>query len=163
MILSNERAFLALISFSEGTAKSPDPYRVCYGYRHTIQSLAEHPAVTQEWRGEKLPDAMCANAGLKPGCVSTAAGKYQLIKPTWLACKAKLGLTDFSPDSQDRAALLLVSQRGALTDIHNGDIAKAIAKCSGEWASLPGNRAGQPQRPLGDLLAAFKDAGGVIA
>lgn len=163
MILSNERAFLELIAFAEGTAKAADPYRVCYGYRHTIKSLANHPAVTGEWRGEKLSDAMCRGAGLSPGCVSTAAGKHQIIRPTWLRCQHTLKLPDFSPESQDRAALLLVSEKGALTDIHNGDIAKAIAKCSDIWASLPGNRAGQPQREVETLVAAFKKAGGQVA
>lgn len=163
MILSNERAFLALVSFSEGTSKAPDPYRVCYGYHHTIVSLSEHPTITGEWRGEQLPDQMCINAGRKPGCVSTAAGKYQLIRPTWIGCRDALKLPDFGPESQDRAALLLISQKGALVDIHNGDIPKAVAKCSDIWASLPGSRAGQPQRGLDALVAAFKSAGGAVA
>ncbi len=160
MIMSNERAFLAMISFAEGTNKARDPYKVCYGYKHTIVSLSEHPAITKEWMGERLSDAMCLNAGRPPGCVSTAAGKYQIIRPTWVTCRDALKLKDFGPDSQDRAALLLIERRGALTDIHNGEISKAIAKCSSEWASLPGNRAGQPQRPIQGLLVAFQNAGG---
>lgn len=160
MILSNERAFLAVLKFAEGTAKAADPYRVCYSYKHTIRDMADHPAVTGEWRGEKLPASMCRGAGLKPGCVSTAAGAYQIIKPTWLSCQRTLKLPDFGRESQDRAALLLISQRGALTDVHNGELAKAIAKCSPEWASLPGNTAGQPQRPILALIEAFQMAGG---
>lgn len=162
-ILRNESAFLALIRFAEGTDKEPDPYRVCYGYRHTIRSLAEHPSISGEWRGEKLPDAICRNAGLKPGCVSTAAGAYQLIRPTWTGVRNRLRLPDFEAGSQDRAALYLIANCGALEDVHHGRVQTAIAKCAREWASLPGNTAGQPQRKTEQLLAAFEGAGGHLA
>lgn len=160
----NIPAFLDMLSASEGTNSAGlDPYRVCYGYRHAIESFADHPAVTGEWRGEKLPDAMCAAAGRGPGCVSTAAGRYQLIKPTWLACKRALGLPDFSPDSQDRAAVYLIRQRGALDDVQAGRIADAIVKCRREWASLPGAGYGQGERTMTALLDAFTTAGGNLA
>jgi muramidase (phage lysozyme) len=162
MILANQRAFLALIAFAEGTDREPEPYRVCYGYRHAIISLADHPAVTGEWRGERLPEAMCRGAGLSPGCVSTAAGRYQLIKPTWLGIKKRLRLPDFEPESQDRAALYLVEQRGALEDVHAGRIQTAISKCRPEWASLPGAGYGQPERRIGALVAAYEKAGGNV-
>lgn len=169
MILSNERAFLALIEYAEGTGRNPytgatvDAYRTCYGYKHVIQSFADHPAVTKEWWGEILPPKMCRNVGLSAGCKSTAAGRYQLIRPTWLDIKARLKLKDFSPDNQDRAALYLIERRGALQDIHAGRLPEAIAKCRAEWASLPGAGYGQPERRIGSLVAAFKAAGGTVA
>lgn len=168
-ILRNQEAFLALVCFAEGTARNPhtgaelDPYRTCYGYKHTISSFDDHPALTGEWKGEPLPDEMCRNAGLEPGCVSTAAGKYQLIRPTWRGVKKRLSLPDFGPDSQDRAALYLIAQAGALEDVHQGRVQTAIAKCSKEWASLPGNTAKQPQRKIAALMAAFERAGGHLA
>lgn len=162
-MLRNQEAFLALIRYAEGTDKVADPYRVCYGYKHTIVSLDEHPAISGEWMGEKLSDAMCRNAGQKPGCVSTAAGAYQLIRPTWRGIRDRLRLTDFSPASQDRAALYLITNCGALDDVLRGRVQTAVAKCSREWASLPGNLAKQPQRRKDDLLAAFEGAGGVLA
>lgn len=162
-ILRNQEAFLVLIRYAEGTAKEPDPYRVCYGYKHAIADLSEHPAISGEWKGEKLPDKMCRGAGLKPGCVSTAAGAYQLIRPTWKGCRDRLRLTDFGPESQDRAALYLITNCGALEDVHHGRIQTAVAKCAREWASLPGNTAGQPQRKTDELLAAFTQAGGHLA
>lgn len=162
-MLRNQEAFLALIRYAEGTDKEPDPYRVCYGYRHTIVSLDEHPAISGEWGGEKLPDEMCRNAGQKPGCVSTAAGAYQLIRPTWRGIRDRLRLADFSPASQDRAALYLITNCGALDDVLRGRLQTAVVKCSREWASLPGNIAKQPQRRKDDLLAAFEKAGGVLA
>lgn len=163
MILRNTEAFLSLIAYAEGTDREADAYRVCFGYRHTIKNLDEHPAVSGEWGGEKLPDALCLRAGKAPGCVSTAAGRYQIIRPTWNGIKKRLRLPDFSPSSQDRAALYLITNRGALEDVHAGRVQTAISKCRSEWASLPGAGYGQPERRITSLLAAFTGAGGVLA
>lgn len=160
---TNTRAFLSLIAYSEGTDRRADPYRVCFGYRHTIEDLSDHPAITREWMGEKLPDAICKAAGHKPGCVSTAAGRYQLIRPTWLRCKRALGLLDFSAASQDAAAVYLLRQRGAIEDVQRGRVADAVAKCRAEWASLPGAGYGQPEREIASLTEAFVLAGGSVA
>ena len=159
----NVAAFLSMIAGSEGTDRAADPYRVCFGYQHTIADLRDHPAITGEWKGEKLPDATCQGAGMRPGCVSTAAGRYQIIKPTWAACARALGLSDFTPASQDAAALYLIKQRGALDDVQAGRVADAIGKCRREWASLPGAGYGQPERRLTALLDTFTNAGGNLA
>lgn len=155
----NLQAFLAMIAFSEGTDRADDPYRVCYGYRHTIDNLSDHPAVSGEWRGESIANLGPAYAGK----VSTAAGRYQLIRPTWLACKKALGLPDFSPESQDKAAAYLIKGRHALDDVIDGRIDAAITKCAPEWASLPGANYGQPERRVSQLVAAFSSAGGLLA
>lgn len=160
---TNTRAFLDMIATSEGTRWAADSYRVCFGYRHTIADLSDHPAVSGEWRGEKLSDAMCKGAGFGPGCVSTAAGRYQLTKPTWLGAKRALGLTDFSAASQDAAAVYLIRQRGAIDEVQAGNLEKAIALCAKEWASLPGAGYGQTERRLSTLTAAYTDAGGMLA
>lgn len=159
----NLQAFLQILKRAEGTADQADPYRVCYGYRHTIRSLADHPSVTGEWRGERLPDAMCIKAGFNPGCVSTAAGAYQIIRPTWLSVKEALNLQNFGPASQDAAAVELIRRRGALEDVKAGRVAQAIEKCRNEWASLPGNYAGQGQRSMGELVAWYQQSGGLTA
>lgn len=155
-------AALAAIKHAEGTAGAGDPYRVCYAYRHTIQSFADHPAVTGEWRGEQLPEHLCRAAGLGPGCISSAAGAYQLIRPTWLRIKSRLGLRDFSPASQDAAATELLRARGALDRLAVGDFAGAIERARKEWASLPGAGYAQPERTLAWLTARFEEAGGVV-
>ena len=160
---TNINAFLAMIRQSEGTAGQVDPYAVCYGYRHTIADFSDHPRNTGEWAGERLPDAMCVKAGFGPGCVSTAAGAYQIIRPTWNTIKARVGLVDFTPPSQDAAAVQLIANRGALEDVKAGRITSAISKCRNEWASLPGNYAGQGQRNQSDLVAWYQQNGGAIA
>src|SRR5688572_8875203 len=108
MILENERAFLKLIQWAEGTDQAPDPYRVCYGYRHTISNLSEHPASRGEWAGELVVDEMRRKAGLGPGCKSTAAGAYQLLRPTWQRVRDRLSHRNFEQGGQDRAALYLI-------------------------------------------------------
>ena len=156
----NAAAFLAMLSHAEGTDKGADPYAVCYGYKHTIQSFADHPKLTGEWQGESL-----ANLGPSyVGKISTAAGRYQIIRATWQGCKRALALPDFSPDSQDKAALYLIRQRGALDLVQAGRFDEAVAVCSKEWASLPGaNAPGQGMRKLDGLRLAFEQAGGVLA
>jgi muramidase (phage lysozyme) len=159
----NIAAFLGMIREAEGTANSADPYAVCYAYRHTIRNFANHPAITGEWKGERLSDAMCRNAGFGPGCISSAAGAYQIIKPTWINVAKALGLPDFELSSQDAAAVELIRRRGALEDVKAGRIASAINKCRNEWASLPGNFAKQGQRSQGDLITWYMQNGGTTA
>ncbi len=156
----NRAAFLRTISYAEGTDRVADPYRCCYGFKHVIQSLADHPAITGEWKGESLAH-LGADYEHK---ISDAAGRYQLIAPTWISCKAQLRLTDFTGPSQDAAALLLIHQHGALPYIDSGAFDKAVALCASIWASLPGSNAkGQPQRALIALTVAYTDAGGTLA
>lgn len=160
---ANVRAFLETIKQCEGTANEADPYRVCYGYRHTVQDLSDHPAVTGEWRGETLPAAMCAAAGYGPGCVSTAAGAYQFIKTTWKKLQAKLGLPDFGPASQDAAAVQLLRDCGAYARLSVGDLVGAVRKASSQWASLPGSTAGQGGRSMAQVQAWYGGFGGGAA
>lgn len=159
---TNINAFLRVIQQCEGTDKASDPYRVCFGYRHTIQSLHDHPAKTGEWAGETLPPTMCANAGFGPGCKSTAAGAYQMIKPTWSSLQKKLGLPDFGPESQDAAAVELIRARGALEDVKAGRIDEAVYKVRSVWASLPGNYAKQGQRSIQQIAGWFESNGGTL-
>jgi lysozyme len=157
---ANQAAFLAMLAHAEGTDRAADPYRCCYGFKYTIVSLADHPALTGEWLGESLASLGSAYAGK----ISDAAGRYQLIKPTWISCKMRLRLPDFGAEAQDAAALALIGQRGALSLIEAGDFAGAVARCAPIWASLPGSNAqGQPQREMTALIAAYTGAGGTLA
>lgn len=77
---------------------------------------------------------------------STAAGKYQIVGTTYDAVAPKLGIRDFSPDSQDKIAVELIRQKGALEDVRNGNFDAAIGKLGGTWASLPSSPYSQPKR-----------------
>jgi len=92
---------------------------------------------------------------LPEGLHSTASGRYQFILPTWKSLKAKLDLPDFSPESQDKAAIELLRECCALAQIQAGDISKAVEAAAKIWASLPGNDYGQGGHSLEAVLAEF--------
>jgi muramidase (phage lysozyme) len=143
----NERAFLDMIAYAEGT-NGPHGYATAFGGGR-IESLADHPRVYHPFtnqRGEKLK--------------TSAAGRYQFLARTWDELARKLDLPDFGPASQDAAALELIRQRGALNDVRAGRTEAAIAKCAPTWASLPGAGYAQPERKLSTLLAQYRAAGG---
>jgi muramidase (phage lysozyme) len=77
---------------------------------------------------------------------STAAGKYQIVGTTYDDIAPKIGVRDFSPDSQDKIALELIRRKGALEDIRNGNFDAAVGKLGGIWASLPSSPYSQPKR-----------------
>lgn len=156
----NRAAFLYMLRVSEGTAGERG-YNTQVGYTY-FDDFSTHPALAG-WRGLPLSAEMCAGAGLGPGCVSTAAGAYQITKPTYKRVAANLGISDFSPGAQDAIAIELIREKGALVDIDNGNFADAVYKVRKVWASLPGAGYGQGERNLATLQDAFVSAGGVLA
>ena len=145
---SNQKAFLDMIAFSEGTAsKGDNGYNVVVGGA-LFNSYADHPRVLVD-----LP---------RLGIKSTAAGRYQVLARFYDAYKAQLHLPDFSPASQDAIALQQIKERKALDDIDAGRIASAIQKCCNIWASLPGAGYGQHENTTEKLITAFVTAGGVV-
>ena len=149
--MRNRKAFLDMIAISEGTYDAGDAgYLMMFGGR-MADSFEVHPRQMFSFtnsHGEQLK--------------TTAAGRYQFLAKTWDALAAKLGLPDFSPASQDAAALELVREKGALPDVDAGRVQVAITKCAKIWASLPGAGYAQPERKLSYLMAAFTNAGGMM-
>jgi len=96
-------------------------------------------------------------------CDSTAAGRYQQLYRYWPAYKRQLKLADFGPRSQDTLAIQLIRECRALDDIEAGRVADALRKCKSRWASLPGAGYGQHENKVEALVAAFTEAGGVLA
>lgn len=135
----NVQAFLALIRKTEGAG-----YTTLFG-GGTVESLDDHPRI-----------AVTRTLGGKP-ITSTAAGAYQFLSRTWDECAKALGLPDFSPPSQDSAAVYLLDRRKALPAILEGDWTTAIERCNREWASLPGSPYGQPTKSLDYCLKFLKD------
>ena len=141
----NLKAFLIMIQYSEGTF-GKDGYRKLYGGGF-FNDLSKHPNTrVTKW-----------------GITSTAAGAYQILNKTWNEIQAKLKLPDFSPLSQDKAAIELIRRRKALEDVMAGRFAQAIEKCRKEWASLPGAGYGQNEKNVKSLIAVYKIAGGNTA
>jgi muramidase (phage lysozyme) len=163
---ANRAAFLAAIRWAEGTDDG-NGYRAVYGHTKSrpklFGSFAAHPVESGEWPGERLTDAMCRGAGLEPGCITTAAGAYQMILPTWRRMAQSLGLRDFTPASQDQAALWLIREAGALTDVDAGRFDAAVGKVRRVWASLPGAGYEQPERSITALRDVYGRSGGAFA
>lgn len=159
---ANVAAFLRVIRFAEGTAGATG-YRTLFGGR-LFDDFSDHPRQAVQFTDQA-------------GRVlwTTAAGAYQFmaISPlpggkstrvdTWDRMAAKLGLPDFTPASQDAAALGLIDDAGALNDVRAGRFEQAIAKVRRIWASLPGAGYDQGERTLASLRAAYLDAGGNFA
>lgn len=118
---NNVKAFLALIRYGE-SANTGDAYSMLYGGGH-FSDYTDHPRQFFT---------------LADGRRTSAAGAYQITWTTWQWVSTLGSLPDFSPHSQDLAALLLIKRRGALADVIAGNFDRAIAKCRNEWTSLPG-------------------------
>lgn len=132
----NVKAFLDFIAWAEGT-DALNGYQTIVGQTspdgpRKFSSYADHP------RGD-----------LKFG--SDAAGRYQFISTTWDGLKKQLGLTDFSPQNQDRAAVENIRQFNALSDVEAGNWQSAINKLTGQWDSFPG--AGNPKTNMAGAMA----------
>lgn len=157
---ANIKAFLYTIRASEhrypNDVTNDAAYHIFYGGKR-FYDMSDHPVLTGEMKPVPLPVNICEASGLGPGCVSTAAGAYQFIKATWIRLRNKMQLTDFSPASQDLAAVQLLDDIGALKLVQAGEIEAALAKASKVWASLPGSRAQQNPRTLQYALDRFSE------
>jgi muramidase (phage lysozyme) len=140
----NVLAFLDTIAYSEIgpelMAATDDGYNVIVGSTVAkpilMTSYRQHPRLY-----EQLED-------------STAAGRYQFIWPTWKG----LLLPDFTPESQDHGAIMLMQDHGAVADVIAGRVAQAIIHCSKEWASFPSAGYGQHENTMNTLLTAYNAA-----
>jgi muramidase (phage lysozyme) len=142
--LKNRNVAAFLRTIREGESSQDDSaYTVMYGGQH-FTSFADHPRRLN-----------AAN-----GITSSAAGAYQFLSKTWDGLVRQYGFEDFSPQSQDEAAVALVQGRRALEDLYRGDLATALDKCSWEWASLPPNRYGQGAMTAERVYATYDKWGG---
>jgi len=100
---------------------------------------------------------------------TTAAGMYQITRPTWQHHGAKLGLRDFSPRTQDLIAVEILRSLGVIDALRQGRIVEIMPKVARTWAALPKGpgQANQypPQRYMKfeQFLAAYLAAGGHVA
>ena len=156
------RALLNTIAFAEGTRGNGDYGRVVYGTvigpanpnlpfdrslvgkrNVTVSDLRHHPNLLVQ---------------VAPGLRSSAAGRYQFLNTTWRG----LGMKDFSPRSQDLAAIKLMQRRGMIAPLLRGDFNGAIHKGAPEWASLPtasgGSYYGQGAKSLSSLRSVYAAA-----
>lgn len=127
-----QTAFLDTLAGPE----SAGAYNVKYG-GGTFSDFSDHPR-------QDIP----IQSGPHVGKTSSAAGRYQFLGSTWDDEAKKLGLSDFSPANQDRAAWSLASDtyrkktgNDLSVVLQSGDpdaIAGVGKTLSGVWTSLPG-------------------------
>lgn len=156
----NLQAFLWMIRFAEGTSYDKG-YQAQWPSREFDISNpkrsdgSDNPAY--QFKGHPL-EIRSAN-----GIPSSAAGAYQFIAKTWKMCQTSLNLPDFSPASQDKAAILLLAMNNSIENIKKGNFAQALYQNRKTWASLPGaNYPGQGMRSYNKLVQVYKSAGGTV-
>ncbi len=157
----NVAAFLDMIAFAEGTATHPLTRN--RGYDVIVTGMDGVPEVFTDYSDHPFAHGRRAKVFNRRGERSTASGRYQQLYLYWPHYKKQLALPDFSPASQDKLAIQLICERRALEDIKRGDIERAISKCRGIWASLPGAGYGQREHALDTLVSVYHQAGGVVA
>ncbi len=84
----------------------------------------------------KHPELLQSGGGHR----SDAAGAYQFLSTTYNPAAKKLGITDFTPASQEKVGKYLAQQRGLRADTVFTDKAsflKELDKIAPEWASMP--------------------------
>lgn len=137
----NIEAFLKTVRKCEGT-NGPNGYLMLFG-GSLFDNFNRHPNKTVHLSGY----------------ASTAAGAYQFLHSTW----SGLNLQNFSPQMQDKGAIMLIKRRDALKDVKAGRLHDAVWKCSYEWASMPPGRYGQPKKSFMQVKKFFLNEGGTLA
>jgi muramidase (phage lysozyme) len=145
----NVAAFLRVIRTGEGTADAGGYSRLFGGA--PFAGFADHPRVK-----------VCKTYSGRQLC-STAAGAYQFLATTWDETARIMRLRDFSPASQDLAALGRIAARGALDDVLAGRFEAALKRVAYEWASMPGSPYGQPVITLARAGSVYQSNGGTLA
>lgn len=127
----NVEKFLMAITYCEGTDRQGTPYNELFGFDNFV-GYEKHPEIIVK----------------TPNYSSSAAGRYQILKKTAKMLKMK----DFTPESQDLAAIQLIKQAGAYGLVKQGLFKEALLKCNKVWASIPESPYGQPVKKMSDVL-----------
>ena len=116
--MSYAQNWLQTIRYAEGTS-GPDGYQTTFGYGQPLDLNAPHPE----------------RVNTSGGYSSAASGAYQFMPSTWKGVHGGQNVP-MTPETQDRAALKLIRQRGVDPD-RDPLTPENVAKLAPEWASLP--------------------------
>lgn len=158
---ANLSAFLLTIRRAEGTA-GPNGYRTLFG-GDLFNGYADHPRKAKQFT-DKLGRRLWTSAAgaYQFMAVSPLPGGGSTKVDTWDRIKRRLSLPDFSPASQDAAAIELIREAGGLEMVRAGQFDAAVKQVRRIWASLPGAGYAQPEKSLASLRLVYADAGGTI-
>ncbi|GAA3773560.1 hypothetical protein GCM10022423_30180 [Flavobacterium ginsengiterrae] len=153
------KAFLRMIRVGEGTIKN-DGYEKLFGGSSFIddykKTWEDHPGIVIQAKGKD-------SKGKEKIYYSSASGAYQIKKDIWNDWGKKFrefyDIKDFSPESQDKFALIILKhKRGkdVIRLIREDKIEDAVKLCQGEWASLPDSPHGQPTVTWDTVMTEYK-------
>ena len=145
---ANVQALLGAIAWAEG-----GNYHAKYGYGWA--------------KGDWSFKDESTHPGAGYGGSTTAAGMYQITKQNWEENGTKkMGISDFSPKTQDLIAIEGLRHVGSIDAVVAGDIGSAISKAAATWNALPlgkdkANRVhGQPYKKYEAVVEKYKSLGG---
>lgn len=107
----NIQAFLAMIAVAEG-----GDYHALYGYKKSFTDDRRFPAYDRN---------------------PSASGRYQINKATYERFSKMLGVTDFSPHTQDMIAAQMLAQLHVPERLASNDFDKALEAAARWWNALP--------------------------
>jgi len=112
----NVQGFLNVVANTEGATYNSRFGDLLGGRRKTFDDYSQYP---------------------DGGPANDPSGRYQIKPQTYDDLSRKLGLTDYSPHTQDLMAIQRIIDRGAMPPLLSGDLDAVLPKVAPEWASLP--------------------------
>lgn len=158
--MSNRDAFIIMLTYSEGTARSPATQNE--GWDVIITGADDVPEIFTDYSDHPFAAGRPPKVINSKGLESTASGGLQILLHEWVYYKKLLSLPDFSRKSQIAVGMQIIKERHALDLIDEGQFDNAVLQCSNIWASLPGNDYHQRQNRVAVLEKFYTDAGGVL-
>ena len=156
-ISRNLNAFLDMLAYAEGTCTSPITQNDGYD---VIVTGVDGLEIFINYVAHPFANGRKSKRINSKGLTSNASGRYQFMLKDYEHYRKLLRLPDIGPESQDRWAIQLIKETGALPLIEAGKFAAAVARVRHLWASLPGAGYGQSERPLAALERVYLSKGG---
>lgn len=116
----NTAAFLDMLAWSEGASTSPATK--CDGYDVIVTGIDRKPEIFADFSTHPFSRGRPSKVINSRGLTSNAAGRYQFMHKDWQHYRNLLKLPDFGPASQDKWAVQLIRERGAIPDIQAGNL-----------------------------------------
>ncbi|MFH1428858.1 MAG: hypothetical protein ABIH39_03840 [Candidatus Margulisiibacteriota bacterium] len=142
-------AFLDAISSAEITYHRQHRFHTIAGHKYQ-HDLNKHPNRTVKINMKSIGKSL----------YSTAAGSLQINYKTWCRYALKLGLLDFSPESQYAAGWAMAQDKGVTEEMLKKDPKSAFHIVSEIWASIPAKNGesvyNQPVKNIEYLLRKYK-------